>query len=394
MVALGEVLAKSEDWIQLDPQREYQEVTVRNRGQGAVLRRVVTGTEIAGSRRLRVHSEQFIVSRIDARHGSTGVIPDDLEGAIVTNDFPVFDCGEKSLLPGYLGWYSKTTRFVDACRHASEGSTNRVRLKEAAFLDIEMPLPPIEEQRRVVERLSRLTLHFAYLEGGHERTRSELRALLASVQGIALHSCGASVNVAMGDVIRDLENGWSPACLPYPAADGEWGVIKLGAVSFGRYDSSENKQLPDGLTPRPRYEIGPGDVLISRANTRELVGACVEVESTPPQLMLCDKVFRVQFHPDTRILPAYLNFILKTPDLRTQIEAAASGTSPTMQNISKPSLMALVVPLPSMDGQRLAVERMNWADSHGSAVRARLDAIERERLILHRAVLHRAFASA
>jgi type I restriction enzyme S subunit len=99
LVPLREILIKSENWIELKPTERYKQVTVKIWGKGVVERNEVTGGEISASKRLQVKSGQFIVSRIDARHGAFGLIPDSLDGAVVTNDFPVFT---PNLLPENL----------------------------------------------------------------------------------------------------------------------------------------------------------------------------------------------------------------------------------------------------------------------------------------------------
>lgn len=133
-------------------------------------------------------------------------------------------------------------------------------------------------------------------------------------------------------------------------------MLKLGAVSYGTYDESENKALPHQLKPRERIEVKQGNVLISRANILRLVGACALVNESRPKLMLCDKIFRVVFLENTPIDPEYLVEVMKLGIVRQQIEAAATGTSPTMKNISKPSLLDLTFPLPQgEDG--LSVQR-------------------------------------
>lgn len=157
---------------------------------------------------------------------------------------------------------------------------------------------------------------------------------------------------ALSELVADLENGWSPKCLARPAQEGEWGVLKVGAVSSGRYDHRENKALPLNLDPQPRLEVQEGDFLIGRANITRLVGSCALVEETPRQLMLSDKIFRARWLQDTHVEPAYLDAALKLPHLRAVIEAAATGTSPTMKNISKPALMALPIPCPPLAEQR------------------------------------------
>ena len=156
LVPLGNLLTKSEEWIEIKATERYKQVTVKIWGKGVVQRNEVSGTEIAASKRLRVHSGQFILSRIDARNGAFGIIPDCLEGAVVTNDFPVFTANSNKMLPQFLNWMSKTANFIDICKAASEGTTNRVRLKEDKFLSFKISLPPIEEQRRIVGKVEEL----------------------------------------------------------------------------------------------------------------------------------------------------------------------------------------------------------------------------------------------
>ena len=152
MVALGEVLTKSDEWIDLYPNEQYRQVKVRLWGKGVMLREEVSGAQIAASKRLVVHSQQFIVSRIDARNGAFGLIPDSLDGAVVSSDFPVFAVNSSRILPKYLEWMSKTHFFIDLCKAASEGTTNRVRLKEDRFLASKIPLPPLAEQHQGAHR--------------------------------------------------------------------------------------------------------------------------------------------------------------------------------------------------------------------------------------------------
>jgi type I restriction enzyme S subunit len=182
MTTLGSILSKSEDWITPEPDKEYNEVTVRLWGKGVVLRGKVTGSEVTGSRRLRVRANQFILSRIDARNGATGLVPNSLDGAVVTNDFPVYSLNNERVSPSFLNWMSKTATFVELCKRASEGTTNRVRLKEDRFLSTEAPLPPLPEQRRIVARIDSLAAKIEEARGGRERVTVETEALITSTR--------------------------------------------------------------------------------------------------------------------------------------------------------------------------------------------------------------------
>src|SRR5690348_10559988 len=98
-VKLGDLLVKNEKMVSLMPDAQYREVTIRLWGKGVVQRRVVAGAEIAAERRFLVAADQFILSRIDARNGAAGIVPPELDGAVVTNDFPSFDTNPSRLLP-------------------------------------------------------------------------------------------------------------------------------------------------------------------------------------------------------------------------------------------------------------------------------------------------------
>lgn len=162
---LGELLRQSEETIEVDLTENYQQITVRMWGNGVVSRGWVIGDELGSSRWYVAHQGQFILSKIDARHGAFGLVPPELEGAIVSNDFPLFDIDASKALPQYLYWLSRTHDFVDLCKRASEGTTNRVRLKLDRFLATEISLPPLDEQWRIVAHIDALAEQIAAARG-------------------------------------------------------------------------------------------------------------------------------------------------------------------------------------------------------------------------------------
>ncbi|MBW2155008.1 MAG: restriction endonuclease subunit S [Deltaproteobacteria bacterium] len=157
--------------------------------------------------------------------------------------------------------------------------------------------------------------------------------------------------VSLSDVIDDLQNGWSPKCLNRQAETNEWGALKLGAISFGWFDERQNKAFPKGLKPKYQYEVKEGDLIISRGNVPQYVGACALVHKVRPKLMLSDLMFRVIWKDNSPIMPEFLDEILKIPHLRWQIENNLTGTSPTMKKISKPTILGFRFPLPPLNKQ-------------------------------------------
>ncbi len=148
-----------------------------------------------------------------------------------------------------------------------------------------------------------------------------------------------------------LEQGWSPQCEGFPAqSDDEWGVLKVGCVNGGVFRPEENKALPPELEPIPTLSLAAGDLLVSRANTRELVGGAAIVLQAYPRLMLCDKLYRIRLHPDACV-PKYLASYLGTAQIRSQIELAATGASSSMLNIGQSTILELEAPVPPLSEQ-------------------------------------------
>ncbi len=176
-------------------------------------------------------------------------------------------------------------------------------------------------------------------------------------QEVSVHA-GRFPVVRLREVIKDLQNGWSPKCLDRPVQGNEWGVLKLGAVSYGIFDPMANKALPKDTKPRLDYEVKKGDVLISRSNTLALVGAAAFVDTDIERITIPDLIFRVIWKDNSPVRGDYLATVLQTPILRAQIESSANGTSPTMKKVTKPALLNLEIPLPPLDVQKEIMRRV------------------------------------
>ena len=143
--------------------------------------------------------------------------------------------------------------------------------------------------------------------------------------------------------------------------------------------------------PEDRYEVKEGDFLMSRANTIELVGACAVVEHTRPRLLLSDKIFRFRFRPDVDVNLRWLNNVLKSPALRQQVVRGATGTSPTMKNISKEKVFALLVPPHSSLEQTALVSELSRIEAAGRTVASLQASSTAELNALLPSILDRAF---
>jgi type I restriction enzyme S subunit len=156
--------------------------------------------------------------------------------------------------------------------------------------------------------------------------------------------------VTVDQLLCAIEAGKSFKCLARPAAEDEWGIIKVSAMTWGEFIETENKAIPEDRQIDERFEIQQGDILLSRANTVELVGASVIVKGCRPQLVLSDKSLRLL--PCDGIEREWFQKALSSRGARTQMSRVATGTSDSMRNISQEKLRFVLLLLPPVGEQR------------------------------------------
>jgi type I restriction enzyme S subunit len=297
--------------------------------------------------------------------------------------------------PAFVGWFMQSREYRQSVSDDSKGS-NINNLKRDHVLGVPVRVPPLPEQHRIVEKIETL---FAELDKGEEALR-EVQKLLSRYRRSVLkaavtgeltadwrHTNGAAketgeellarvleqrreswggrgkyraaeppdtgslpalptgwVWASLGQLIASIEAGKNYRCDERPPRDAEHGIVKISAVTWDEFNEDESKTIirPDHVTDR--YRIRVGDLLISRANTLELVGASVVVSKISKRLQLSDKVLRLRC-----VIPIehWLNSVLKSPLGRTQIERMATGAQMSMRNISQRNLARICVPLPS-----------------------------------------------
>ena len=152
-VKIGDFLKRKRIPIQLESDKEYKLITIKLYHKGVYLRGNKKGSEIH-SNMYKVSKGDFILSGIDARNGAFGIVPDSLDGAIVTNDFWYFDIDELIIKKEFFLWLTSTPVFLDACQKASMGETQRIRLQKDAFFNYQIKCPSIEYQDEFLARIN------------------------------------------------------------------------------------------------------------------------------------------------------------------------------------------------------------------------------------------------
>lgn len=262
-----------------------------------------------------------------------------------------------------------------------------LHLTKSGMEATKIAIPPLDEQRRIAAILDQADDLRRKRREALGRVAALNAAQFEAMFGNPISNPRGWTRTAFGDIIEEIASGWSPVCLDRPASDGEWGVLKLSAVTPCEYDEGEQKALPSNTPPKPEIEIRPGDLLFTRKNTRDLVAACALVSQTRQKLMFSDLIYRIRLFSDAPIESAFIHALLTHPMKRKMIQTLAGGSAGSMPNISKEKLRSVEIELPPLSLQRAFAARVAEIDklkAHHRAHLARLDA-------LFASLQHRAF---
>lgn len=383
VVSLGTVLVKSRESTSLIPSNTYREVTVRMWGKGVVLRRLATGAEIAADRRAVVREGQFILSRIDARNGAFGIVPSELDAAVVSNDFPSFDPVPSRLDTGYLGWMSKTVSFVELCRMASEGTTNRVRLKEDLFLRMAIRLPPLDEQRRIVGRVDAVA---AKVEEAQRLRREAAKAAAALTERFAISKRERLLSdwpsATIGEITRVSSGATPDRKDPRYWMDGNVPWVKTGELRDRDIVEAEEAITEAAVSETSAKTLPPGSVLVAmygQGQTRGRTGLLRIAASTN---QACAAI-----HPSDRHSSEYLQWWFRSlyTEMRTE---SRDGAQP---NWNAGMVKNVRVALPPLELQRRTASELSSLHVEVDRLTAAQSTTSDELAALIPSILDRAF---
>lgn len=280
----------------------------------------------------------------------------------------------------FLAYLLKHPSYIREFYRGSQGLVSDTwNLKYSTFAKINVLLPPLHEQRRIAQILDTLDNQITILHNIHKKLllardalcQRLLRPGLSLLEDIATSGLGNLYGKEFVDESRcktwrvepldlhllGIDAGKSPDLDDRPAGPGEWGVLKVSAIKQEKFVPSENKVAINPSHHVSEYEVRGGDLLMTRANTAELVGLACVVSQSPPGLMLSDKTLRLRVDP-ANTDPQFVALLLSVPQIRRQIVTHATGTSGSMKNISQQAIRGLVMPWPDASHQRNIVRSL------------------------------------
>jgi type I restriction enzyme S subunit len=269
---------------------------------------------------------------------------------------------------------------------AGKGSTFEAVNREDVE-NIKIPVPSLTEQKRIaaiLDKADRLRRQRRYAQ---TLSDSFLQSIFIKMFGDPMSN---RMNWKLADLdsqLKNIDSGNSPVCEEFSRKGTEWAILKLSAVTSGRFLPNENKVLPSNIKPIPDYEVKKDDVLFTRKNTENLIAACALVYETPQRLLLPDTIFRFKLKDNSDVNAEFLWSVFSERKFRKTVQSLATGSAGSMPNISKEKLNSLQIPIPPLPLQ----EKFAAIVQKFERVRRQQREATRQAEHLFQTLLHRAF---
>lgn len=351
IVPLGEVLTAVERLEAPTPGMIYRQLGVKLWGRGAYERESMGGAATKYTTLSRVETDDIVANKIWARNGSVAVVPKQLAGCFVSGEFPIFTSKADSLSPRWMHWLTKTPGFWAQCDEKSQGTSGKNRIKPEQFLRVEIPLPSLTEQRRIVARIEEVADKVGETRRLRRQTLEEVEALCRSI----LSHDSEAEPTSMRDLVR-LRS-------PDVVVRREEMYQFAGVYCFGRGVFRANKKSGMDFAYRNLTRLKAGNFVYPKLMAWE--GALGVV---PPECDQCvvSTEFPVFEVLEDRVLPEVLDTYFRTPGVWPELSGASTGTNVRRRRLNPKDFLNYRMPLPS----RATQERLR-------KVRAKMDTLKK-----------------
>jgi type I restriction enzyme, S subunit len=366
-VRFDAILSRVERKVMVDDDSPYSTVGVRWYGNGAFVREHLRGADIGRKQQWIVRAGDVVYNKLFAWKGAFAIADGTVDGHLVSDKFPTYQHDRSLVDPRYLRYFFRTPELALQALNLSKGAAaiSKLTLNPPQFWDLSIPLPELAQQQRVAETLENLEKSVLEADRTSEAAMAGGRALLVSAITAVLGD--VAIDGRLGDVLLEKpRNGWSAPC---DNAESGIPVLSLRAITGFNYREREFKRTSEATDPSAHYWLRPGDLLMTRSNTPELVGHAAIYNGTPSPCIYPDLTMRLRVDPseaDTR----FVHYWLRSTPARDYVKATARGTSPTMKKIGQGDVMAIPFPtkLSLSDQQRVVA----WLDELSSKLDALL----------------------
>lgn len=365
MVSLGDVLKIEQDEVLLKPDETYRTAGIYSFGRGVFERQPILGADTSYTTLFRLHKNQFILSRLNGWEGAVDVVSAELDGCLVSNEYPTFAINSDLAYPGYLRWITRWSRFWEQL--IPRGSmVRRKRVKPGQLLEVEIPLPSMAEQRRVACRLNRSSKRIQVISHHSTAMRAAITPLLGGWLG---------TEIDRFDKCRELAEIAVVARGRGPRYEAETGLLAINqaCVRWGRLDLARAREVErEWWTAVPQTSrIRAGDVLVN--STGEGTIGRVALATDAAYGIPFDSHILVVRCDESILLPEFLAVYLRSRDGQRQVNQAKGANTTKQTELGKTKLERFMVPVPSVNNQALLVSRFRKIQGRTRLIESRIN---------------------
>lgn len=384
-VALGEVLRQDTQYVHALEPRQYPKLSVKLYGRGVVLDSSADGRAVKMQKHQFARPGQVILSEIWAKKGAIGIVPPEGNGALCTSHFFLFDIDETKAIPAFVAWLLRGNYFEPQLNVEARGTTGYAAIRPKQFLATSIPLPPLDEQRRIVARIDELAVKIIEARALRLSASGEAEALARSATDRIYQQLKKEIGLARLDAactsITDGDH------LTPQFSEGGVKFIFVGNVSTGQLHFNNVKYVtPQYFRKLSASRVPRRDDLLYSA-----VGATLGI----PAVVSVDDEFCFQRHvaimkPDrSKVVPRFLWHMLRSKTVFDKAWASTTGSA--QPTIPLRAIRELPIPLPSLNKQTRVVAELDAMQARVEAVRSFQTETTRQLDAMLPAILDKAF---
>lgn len=389
---LGKLIKRNKTPLNVENDKEYKRITIKLNCGGIKLRDTRKGVDIKTKRQFSVKAGQLAISRIDARNGAFGIVPNDVDGAIITGDFWAYDINQEIADIEYITLLLSSKQYINIWHKYSSGGGNRLRLQESLFLNCEVPVPPLSVQKALVSsynntmtkaeqaeqralQLDKSINNILFKELGidTDNTATEhnkykyLRALFFSqlkewgygkVIGKFTSVSKLYPNVSIGDhksLARDIYRGKSPKY----SADSNAVILNQKCNRWNQIDLTHVKKVDEtwlkGIDKK--HFTKQGDILINSTG-EGTIGRATCIANKQYENLLFDSHIILLRLDIQKVNPLFFVYLFNSKFGQSQLESIKSAQATKQTELGVENLCRYIFPLPPLDIQNQIADKI------------------------------------
>jgi len=360
LVPLGRIIRQQSEFIRIDDLETYKRVRVQLHAKGIVLRDIASGAEIKTKRQQVCRAGEFLVAEIDAKVGGFGIVPYDLAGAIVSSHYFLFELADTAIDRRFLDFFVRTPSFQDQV-HA-QGSTNYAAIRPADVLDYTIPLPPLDEQRRIVARIEALAAKIEEARHLRQHAFGELQLIVSNARSELFNEFGKSLTPVRLDSVSDCRLG---KMLSEKAKTGmaPTPYVRNANIQWDRLDLSSIFEMDFHEEERKTFALQSGDILVCEGGD---IGKAAVWNGEIPGCCYQKALHRVRVHPQEAVPRFILHHIFWAAE---QGHFTDIKTQTTIAHLTGVKLKAYGVLIPDLPQQRRIVAYLDGLKTKADALK-------------------------